>query len=171
MNETKSPWPGLRRRDDLPFIIHRSSFIIVFAVSFYIVAVVILFSRFFWSPPLSQVSLYMLLLSAICCGVAVRDPSRALTVLSLGVPLVGGMPHLAQGPCPPPLLMMIAAFAVGWLINQRRQTVNREDGASRSATYIMILLLFFLVSGALTAWRYLSYAPVGGRPMGDSVIN
>jgi len=156
------------------FRLHPSSFIPVFAI-FYVAATFALFIRFFWLSPLSGVSLLTVALTAFCYRATRRDPARGMLVLSFLTPLVGSLPHLAPVRCPPPLLLIVAGFALGRLIGLQREPSESTDTAPNrpagGTNAVALLFLLFAVSGTLTAWRYLNNAPFGGWPALNATIN
>jgi len=156
------------------FILHPSSFILAF-LCLYVVAAAALFGRFFWLYPFSAASLLTLVVAAFCYREAQRDPRRGLLLLSFVIPLVGSLPHLAPIRCPPPLLLMVAGFALGWFVRVRRERRGPDDRMEEAGAVgvngVAVLFLLFAVSGLLTSWRYLSNAPLGGWPALDALIN
>jgi len=166
-----NPSVGVHRSS---FILHRS-LLIVALVILYGAATVALFARFFWLNPTSAVSLLTIGLAAFCYRETRRDPMRGLLVLSFATPLVGSLPYLAPERCPPPLLLIVAGFALGQLFGLKQEadqsgnkTENRNSGVS---TAVSALFLLFAISGVLTAWRYLNNFPFGGWPTLHATIN
>jgi len=150
------------------FIVPRSSLIL------YVVATIALFAPFFWVCPFSVVSVLTLALVAVIYSQARRDLGRGLLLLTFLTPLVGSLPHLAPVRCPPPLLLIVAGFALGRLAGARSAaSENQAETGVRGAGRNVALWLFWLfaVSGLLTAWRYLNHAPFGAWPSLEATVN
>lgn len=148
-----------------------SDFTIGAMVIAYIVGAATLFSRFIWLCPLSGVSLATGALSAVCLRETWRDPARGLLVLSFLTPLTGNLHHLAPERCPAPLLLVIAAFGLGWLMARRENADVPQPRETPGAGAATVLFLLVAVSGVLTAWRYLGFVPIGDWPGLDASVN
>jgi len=138
---------------------------------FYTAAAGLLFARFFLRHPLSVVSIATVALTAFCFLRTRRNTAAGLLPLTFLVPLVGSLPYLAHDRCPPPLLLVTAGFALGWLAGRKHRSGTAGKGEAAGAGVVSLLFVLAAVSGLLTAWRYVNFAPFGRWPGLEAPVN
>lgn len=139
--------------------------------TFYALATVALFGRFYWVVPISAVGLVALALTVAAFLAAWNNPARGLLALTFAVPLVGSLHHMAPVHCPPPLLLIAAGFVMGWWFHYRKTRVPILPAGTPGTTTASLLYVMIAVTGILTAWRYLEFVPFGAWPGLDAPIN
>ncbi len=140
----------------------------------YAIAAAGLFLPLFWNHPFSAVFLLTFLPAFLCFAITLRNAAHGLSLLAFLIPLMGNLPHLAPMPCPPPLTLAVGAFALAAGLLRRSPTANgRKPAGVLDAEGVAVLSLAALlaISGILTAWRYLEFAPLGGMPAWESPVN
>ncbi|MCX8038571.1 MAG: O-antigen ligase family protein [Candidatus Sumerlaeia bacterium] len=133
-----------------------------------------MFLPLFWNHPFSAVSLLTFFPALLCLAITMRNTAHGLMLLAFLIPLMGNLPHLSLMPCPPPLLLVIGAFALAAGVLNRRAAGNEQRpavGARPEAVAVLSMAGLLAVSGMLTAWRYLEFAPLGGMPAWASPVN